>query len=142
MSAAEHGLDLAQGAGLDAEQALDDVQMDVRRVAVAHERRVGQHHVAGESDDEGATLLDASRRLAGRWSRWRAGAALAAGASLGALELVDVPHAANAIAAAATSTPMRSRIMCSLLLSILASVIDARGLPTPARPVRRETAQS
>ena len=58
--------DLAQGAGLDAEQAFDDVQLDVRRVAVADEARVRKDHVAGQTDDERAAVLDRRRRRNGR----------------------------------------------------------------------------
>ncbi len=62
----EHRLDLAQGPGLDAEQALDDVELDVRRVAVADQGRVGENHVAGQADDDRAALLDLGT---GRWRR-------------------------------------------------------------------------
>ena len=48
--------------GLDPEQAFDHVQLDVRRVAVADERRVGQDHVARQADDERAALLDRRAR--------------------------------------------------------------------------------
>ena len=81
--------DLADRAGLEAHEALDDLGRHVERVAVAGQSGIGKHHVAVETDDEGPAGRGRSndrshdRGRDGRTSRRRRGrrrcAACAAG---------------------------------------------------------------